>query len=68
MPTKRAYRPISEAPRDGRPIIGVCGGVEMAVAWDDGPLAEAWMYWDEDEGGTTYQRAKPQPLEWRRMF
>ena len=68
MPTKRSYRPISEAPRDGRPIIGVCGGVEMAVAWDDGPLAGAWMYWDEDEGGTTYQRAKPQPLEWRRLF
>ena len=65
---KHTYRPISEAPIDGTPIIGVCGGVEMAVAYDDGPISQGWFYWDEDEGGTTMQLAKPQPEEWRRLF
>lgn len=68
---KHVYRPISEAPKDGTPIIGVCGGVEMAVAYDDGspvPDLGGWFYWDEDEGVTTYQKAKPQPTEWRRLF
>lgn len=63
---KHSYLPISDAPRDGRPIIGVCGGVEMAVAYDDGAVLQGWFYWDEDE--TTYQMAKPQPEEWRRLF
>jgi len=66
--TKRTYKPIEEAPRDGTPIVGVCGGVEMPVAYDDGPFLQGWFYWDEDEGGTTYQKAKPQPTEWREMF
>ena len=65
---KHTYRPISEAPKDGTPICGVCGGVEMPVAYDDGPVLQGWFYWDEDEGGTTYQRAMPQPEEWRELF
>lgn len=65
---KHTYRPIEEAPRDGTPIFGVCGGVEMAVAYDNGPVLTGWFYWDEDEGGITYQKAKPQPTEWRRLF
>lgn len=65
---KHTYRPISEAPRDGTPIVGVVGGVESAVAYDDGAVLQGWFYWDEDEGGTTYQRARPQPTEWRRLF
>ena len=65
---KHKYKPISDAPKNGVPIIGVCGGVEMAVAFDDGPIFQAWMYWDEEEGGTTYQKANPQPTEWRDLF
>lgn len=65
---KHTYRPISEAPKDGTPIVGVVGGVEMPVAYDDGAVLQGWFYWDEDEGGTTYQRAKPQPEEWRKLF
>lgn len=65
---RHTYRQISEAPKDGTPIVGVCGGVEMCVAYDDGAVLQGWFYWDEDEGGTTYQRAKPQPEEWRRLF
>lgn len=65
---KHKYLPISEAPTDGTPIIAVVGGVESCVAYDDGPVLSGWFYWDEDEGGTTYQRAKPQPEEWRRLF
>jgi len=65
---KHKYRPISEAPKDGTPIVGVVGGVEAAVAYDDGAIAQGWFYWDEDEGGTTHQIAKPQPTEWRRLF
>lgn len=65
---KHTYRPISEAPTDGTPIIGVCGGVEMAVAYEDGPILKGWFYWDEDEGGTTPQLAKPQPEIWRQLF
>jgi len=65
---KHKYRPIEEAPKDGTPIVAVCGGVEMPVAWDDDPFFNCWNYWDEDEGGTTYQKAKPQPTEWRALF
>ncbi len=65
---KHLYKPISEAPIDGRPVIGVCGNVEMCVAYDDGPVLQGWFYWDEDEGGTTAQLAKPQPTEWRKLF
>ncbi len=66
--TKHIYRPISEAPRDGTPIIGVVGGVESAIAYDDGAVVQGWFYWDEEEGETTYQIAKPQPKEWRQLF
>lgn len=65
---KHRYKPISEAPTDGTPIIGVCGHVEMCVAYDDGPILQGWFYWDEDDGGTTSQLVKPQPLEWRKLF
>jgi hypothetical protein len=65
---KHTYRPIAEAPKDGTPIVGVVGGVEMCVAYDDGAVLQGWFYWDEDEGGTTYQRVRPQPVEWRRLF
>lgn len=65
---RHTCQPIADAPRDGRPIIAVCGGVEMAVAFDDRPEANCWFYWDEEEGGMTWQKAKPQPDRWRRMF
>lgn len=65
---KHEYQPISEAPKDGTPICAVVGGVEACVAYDDGAVVPGWFYWDEDEGGTTYQRANPQPEKWRRLF
>jgi|DEB0MinimDraft_10_1074344.scaffolds.fasta_scaffold643728_2 hypothetical protein len=66
--TKRTYKPIEEAPRDGTPIVGVCGGVEMPVVYDDGPVLQGWFYWDEDELSPSFSMAKPQPTEWRDMF
>ena len=65
---RQTYRPISEAPKDGTPIVGVVGGVEMPVAYDDGAVLQGWFYWDEDDGEISFQIAKPQPEEWRRMF
>jgi hypothetical protein len=65
---RHTYQPISEAPRDGTPIIAVCGGVEMAVAFDDMPTTNCWVYWDEEECGMTWQMVKPQPDLWRPMF
>lgn len=65
---RHTYRPIEEAPKDGTPIVGVCGGVEMAVAYDDGPVLQGWFYWDEDDLETSFQLAKPQPTEWRELF
>jgi hypothetical protein len=64
----KKYQPIADAPQDGTPIIGVVGGVEAAIVYDDGPVLQGWFYWDEDEGGTTYQLAKPQPTQWRELF
>ena len=61
------YRPIDEAPKDGTPIVAVCGGVEMAVAWEGAPL-NFWAYWDEEEEMPTFQKAKPQPAQWRSLF
>jgi len=65
---KRTYRPISEAPKDGTPIVGIVGGVETCVAYDDGPVLQGWFYWDEDDGGRTVDFARPQPTEWRQLF
>lgn len=65
---KHSYRPISEAPTNGTPIIGVCGVVEMAVAYDSDPFLQGWCYWDEEDGGITPQLAKPQPELWRKLF
>ena len=64
---KHTYMPISEAPKDGTPIIGVCGGVEACVVYDDGLVQQGWFYWDEDEG-MSYSLARPQPQEWRKLF
>jgi len=49
------YEPMDTAPKD-TPIIAVCGGVEMAVIWDS-ELHNDWCYFDEDDGGCTFQRA-----------
>jgi hypothetical protein len=60
---------MTESPKDGTPIIAVCGGVECAVIWDgDSVLGEGWFHFDEDEGGNTYQRVKGEPSEWRKLF
>jgi hypothetical protein len=63
-----SYRSMDDAPKDGTPIIAVVGGVEMAVAWDDPGFIDAgWFYFDEDEGGTTYERAKGDVRGWREL-
>lgn len=64
------YRPISEAPRDGTVIAGVCGGVETLVCWDDplpGVLEAGWYHWDDEEFGPSHQRVRDQPSEWREL-
>ena len=66
--TRYESKPMSAAPKDGTPIIAVCGGVEMAIAWDDVPILSGWVYWDEDDGGITWERVKSEPTGWRRMF
>ena len=69
--SKHTYRPISEAPRDGTPIIAVCGGVEALVCWDDplpGVLDAGWYHYDDDDMGPSHERARNQPTEWRDMF
>lgn len=60
------YKPMDEAPKDGTPIIAVCGGVEMAVIWD-GEILQDWSYFDEDDGGCLFQIAKD-TRGWRKMF
>ena len=68
--TRHTYRPIEEAPRDGTPLIGVCGGVECCVVWDDhgGWMPPAWYHWDEDDLAPAMAPARDQPTRWRAMF
>lgn len=78
MIRRRTYHPISEAPRDGTPIIAVCGGVECVICWDDpgvipaayweGPPLDCWCYWDEDDGGETMTPIRSPLSGWRRLF
>ena len=68
---QRSYRPIEDAPRDGQPIVGVCGGVEAVVCFDDplpGVLDAGWWYWDDDEMGASHERPRDQPQKWRPLF
>ena len=68
---KYTYRPISEAPKDGTPIVGVCGGVEMAIGWADplpGILDAGWFYWDEDEGTESLEAVRDDVTQWRELF
>lgn len=66
------YQPMDTAPKT-EPIIAVCSGVEMAVIWGtlgtgiDGPDPGRWYYFDEDEGGNTWERVRDTPSGWRRM-
>lgn len=69
MTQRHRYRPISEAPRDGTPIIAVCGGVECCVCWNDPVIIPSgWWHWDEEDMCATLDRATPAPTEWREMF
>jgi hypothetical protein len=45
--SRHTYAPMETAPKD-RPIIAVCGGVEMAILWQSEPI-NAFCYWDDDE-------------------
>lgn len=67
--TLHTYRPMSEAPRDGTPIIAVCGGVEAAVCWHDpGVIPAAWWHWDDDELGPSMEAVRDTPTGWRKLF
>lgn len=69
--SKRTYKPMCDAPRDGTPIIAVCGGVECIVCWDDpvpGILDAGWWHWDDDEFGPSHERIRDEPTEWRHLF
>jgi len=64
---KHTYRPMSEAPRDGTPIVAVCGGVEMPVYWEPAlPPDGAWFYCDEDDGDG-WERVRSEVTGWRPM-
>lgn len=66
---KREYRPMEEAPRDGEPIIAVCGGVECIVCWDDpGVVPAGWWHWDEEDIGPSHERIQDEPTGWRALF
>jgi hypothetical protein len=56
---------METAPKD-RPIIAICGGVEMAVMWE--PILECWLYWDEEDNEPGYERVKSQITGWRALF
>jgi hypothetical protein len=69
--TSRFRHPIAEAPKDGTPIIAVCGGVEACVCWHDplpGVLDPGWFHWDDDEMCASDERVRGAVTEWRKMF
>lgn len=64
----RTYKPMDTAPRDGRPIIAVCGGVECLICWDDpapGLLDAGWWHYDDEEMGPSHERVRDTPSGWR---
>lgn len=66
-----SHQPISEAQRDGTPIIAVCGGVEAVVVWHDplpGVLEPGWFHWDEDELAPSLERARGEVTGWRPLY
>ena len=66
---KYVYNPMESAPKDGTPIIAICGGVEMAIMWDDPGFIDAgWFYFDEDDGGNPLERVRGEVTGWRKMF
>lgn len=65
------YEPMDSAPRDGTPIIGVCGGVETVICWDDphiGHMPGGWWHYDDEYMGPSYERVRDEPTCWRRMW
>lgn len=68
---KQPHLPMSEAPRNGDPIIAVCGGVEAVVAWHDplpGTLSPGWFHWDDEELAPSLERVRGEVTCWRRLF
>jgi hypothetical protein len=66
MRKQHEYGHIDEAPKDGEPIVGVCGGVEMVIFWCEDLPIPAWCYWDEDEGFGGV--VKGDVKQWRKLF
>lgn len=65
---KHTYQPMHEAPKDGTPIIAVCGGVEAVVCWHEPiPALAGWWHWDEDDM-CPETRVRDEPTGWRKMF
>lgn len=71
MTRRHTYRPIAFAPRDGTPVIAICGGVECIVCWHDplpGVLPDGWYHYDDEDMCASLERPRAQPIEWRPLF
>ena len=65
------YLSIEDAPRDGTPVIVVCGGVECVACWHDplpGVLEAGWYHWDEEELAPSHERLRGDVTEWRDLY
>lgn len=68
---KRDYHSMEEAPKDGRAIIGVCGGVEACICWHDplpGVLEPGWFHWDDEEMLPSHERVRSPLTAWRKLY
>lgn len=68
---KPPHQPVTDAQKDGNPIIAVCGGVEAVVCWHDplpGVLEPGWFHWDDDELAPSHERARGEVTGWRPLF
>ena len=65
------YETMDTAPKDGTPIVGVCGGVEMAIGWVDplpGILDAGWFFFDEEEGYDGMEAVRSDVTGWRKLY
>lgn len=65
------HQHVTDAQKDGSPIIAVCGGVEAVVCWHDplpGVLAPGWFHWDDDELAPCLERVRGEVTGWRPLY
>lgn len=71
MGKRHSYHSMEDAPKDGRAIIGVCGGVEACICWHDplpGVLEPGWFHWDDEEMRPSHERVRSPVTGWRKLF